>query len=63
LHWALVEADLGVLGDIWTSVHIEDILYVPAELRVLFGRDAPLLLELGQQSVFFEQRTPSRSPE
>jgi hypothetical protein len=56
LHRTLVETDLGSLRLIGTGVDIKDILHVPAELRVLLRWDAPLLLEMGRQTVFLRTR-------
>jgi hypothetical protein len=59
LRWTLIEADLRVFWIIGTGVDIEHILHVPAELRVLPGWDAPLLLEMGRQTVFLRMRRTS----
>jgi hypothetical protein len=56
LDGTLVEADLWEAGIIGPGVDVEHVFHVPAELGVLLGRDAPLLLQVGRESVFLSVR-------
>jgi len=53
LDGALIEADLGIARIVGTRIDVEDVLHVPAEFGILLRRDAPLLLQVRGQPVFF----------
>ena len=52
----LVQANLRTLWVIRPFVHVQHVLHVPDELRILLGRNTPLLLQPRFKFVFF--RTP-----